>query len=118
VVHLSAHVSSVAPKAVHEELHARVRAICAAPDLETARTLLAKVVADDEPQAPTAIAPLERGFDDATAVALPRASRKRLRTTHGPERLTEEVRRRARVLRSFPTRDSAIRLLPSPLDGA
>jgi putative transposase len=73
------------------------------------------VGADYEPQAPTAIAILDRGFDDATAVlALPAADRKRLkrlRTTTGQERLNEEVRRRERVIRIFPARASLIRLL-------
>jgi transposase-like protein len=111
-MHLSANISSAAPKAVQEELHARVRAIFEAPDLETARTLLARAVADYEHVAPTAIATLERGFDDATAVlALPRPYRKRLRTTNGVERLNEEVRRRERVIRIFPNRASTIRLL-------
>jgi putative transposase len=111
-MHLSANVSSAAPKAVQEELHARVRAICDAPDLETARTLLAKVVADYEHLAPTAVAILERGFDDTTAVlALPQPYRKRLRTTNGQERLNEEVRRRERVIRIFPNRASTMRLL-------
>src|SRR5258706_10706408 len=44
-LHLSASVGSTAAKAVQEELHARVRAIFEAPDLPTARTLLAQVVA-------------------------------------------------------------------------
>jgi len=111
-MHLSADVSSAAPKAVQEELHARVRAIFEALDLPTARMLLAGVVADYERVAPTAIATLERGFDDATAVlALPRPYRKRLRTTNGQERLNEEVRRRERVIRIFPNRPSGIRLL-------
>ncbi len=113
-MHLSANISSAAPKAVQEELHARVRAIfCDAPDLETARTLLAKGVADYEQLAPTAVATLERGCDDATAVlALPRPYRKRLRTTtHGQERRNEEVRRRERVIRICPNRASTIRLL-------
>ena len=35
----------------------------------------------------------------------------RLRTTNGHERLNEEIRRRARVIRIFPHRESAIRLL-------
>ncbi len=97
---------------VQEDLHARVRAIFEAPDPETARTLLGKVVADYEHQAPTAIATLERGFDDATAVlALPYPYRKRLRTTTGQERLNEEVRRRERVIRIFPNRESTMRLL-------
>ena len=89
-----------------------MHAIFDAPDLETARTLLAKVVADYELLAPTAVATLERGFDDATAVlALPRPYRKRLRTTNGQERLNEEVRRRERVIRIFPNRESTMRLL-------
>ena len=112
VVHLSAHISSAAPKAVQEELHARVKAIFDAPDLPTARTLLAQVAADYEMLAPTAIATLERGFDDATAVlALPRPYRQRLRTTNGQERLNEEIRRRERVIRIFPNRSSSLRLL-------
>lgn len=111
-MHLSANISDAAPKAVQDELHARVRAIFDAPDLDTARTLLAKVVADYQDHAPAAVATLERGFDDATAVlALPAPYRTRLRTTNGVERLNEEIRRRERVIRIFPNRESAIRLL-------
>jgi putative transposase len=44
-------------------------------------------------------------------LALPRPYRKRLRTTNGQEHVNEEVRRRERVIRIFPNRQSAIRLL-------
>jgi len=55
---------------------------------------------------------LEQGFDDAVAVLnLPERYRKRLRTTNGIERLNEEVRRRERVIRIFPSVESAKRLL-------
>lgn len=51
---------------------------------------------------------MEQGFDDATAVmSIPEKYRKRLRTTNSQERLNEEVRRRERVIRIFPNRDSA-----------
>ncbi len=54
---------------------------------------------------------LEMGFDDATAVLmLPKKYRRRLRTTNAVERLIEEIRRRERVIRIFPNRESAIRL--------
>jgi putative transposase len=110
--HLARNVLDAAPKALHDELHARVRAIFEAPDLETAHTLLDKLVSDYAERAPAAVATLERGFDDATAIlALPAAYHKRLRTNNGLERLNEEIRRRERVIRIFPNRESVIRLL-------
>ena len=58
---------------------------------------------------------LESGLDDATAVlALPEPYPRRLRTSKGMERLNEEVRRRERVLRIFPNRETAMRLLGGP----
>lgn len=110
--HLSANVCDAAPKALQDAIHRRVRAIFEAPDLETAGTLLAKFVADYAATAPAAVAALERGFEDATAVlALPDPYRKRLRTTNMVERTNEEIRRRERVIRIFPNRDSVLRLL-------
>jgi putative transposase len=70
--HLSANVADATPKAPREEVHMRLHALFDAPDLETARTFLARFTADFERMAPAAVATLERGFDDATAVlALP-----------------------------------------------
>ena len=62
--------------------------------------------------APKALDCLEDGLEDALAVlALPGKYRQRLRSTNMLERLNEEVRRRERVIRIFPTPDAAIRLL-------
>lgn len=111
-MHLSANILDATPKALHDGVHARVRAIFEAPDEATARLLLARFVAEYHEMAPKAVATLERGFDDATAVlALPAPYRQRLRTTNGVERLNEEIRRRERVIRIFPNRESALRLL-------
>lgn len=100
------------PKPLHDELYGRVRAILDAPDLKTARLLYDQVVVDYGDKAPKAIAVLDNGFDDITAVlSLPEKYRKRLRTTNGMERLNEEIRRRERVIRIFPNRNSAIRLV-------
>jgi putative transposase len=110
--HLSANVCDAAPKALQDAIHRRLRAIFEAPDAETARTLLAKFTTDYMANAPGAVTALERGFEDATAVlALPEPYRKRLRTTNLVERTNEEIRRRERVIRIFPHRDSVIRLL-------
>jgi transposase-like protein len=118
-MHLSANLLDATPKALHDEVHARVRAIFEAPDDATARLLLARFVADYHETAPAAVATLERGFDDATAIlALPPAYRQRLRTTNGVERLNEEIRRRERVIRTFPNREVGHPLAGRPLHGA
>jgi putative transposase len=110
--HLARNICDAAPKALHDEVHGRLHAIFAAPDLPTARTLLERFVSDFAERAPKAVQVFEHGFDDATAVlALPAAYRQRLRTNNGVERLNEEIRRRERVIRIFPNRDSAIRLM-------
>ena len=110
--HLSTNIADATPKTLQDEIHARLRPIFDAPDEATARTLLASFVADYQSKAPAAVATLERGFDDATAVlALPAPYRKRLRTTNGVERFNEEIRRRERVIRIFPNRASVIRLV-------
>jgi len=89
-----------------------VRAILDAPDMDTARLLFNQVIEAYETKAPKAMAVLEAGFEDATAVLLlPQKYRKRLRTTNGLERLNEEICRRERVIRIFPNRESALRLI-------
>jgi transposase-like protein len=109
-------VLEAAPKGVRGELHEHLRALFAAPDLPTARVLLQTLLTTYASRAPTALATLEAGFDDATAVlALPEPYRRRLRTSNAMERLNEEVRRRERVIRIFPNRASAMRLLGAVL---
>jgi len=100
------------PKALQKEIHAKVRAIFEAPDAKTARMLLNQVLDEYRAKAAKAMDVLEEGFEDAIAVLeLPERYRKRLRTTNSLERLNEEVRRRERVIRIFPNRESAIRLI-------
>lgn len=110
--HLSANIADATPKALQDEVHARLRPLFDAPDAATARMLLAAFVGGYQATAPTKAATLERGFDDATAIlALPAPYRKRLRTTNGVERLNEEIRRRERVIRIFPNQESVMRLV-------
>ncbi len=109
--HLTRDILLATPKDVRGELHEHLRSLFEAPDLATARTLLAPILASYTARAPKAMAILEAGFDDATAVlALPEPYRRRLRTTNSLERLNEEIRRRERVIRIFPNRESAVRL--------
>ena len=93
-------------------MYQRIRAILDAPDVKSARLLMEQFVEEYAEKAPKAVRVLEEGFDDVTAVlGLPEKIRRRLRTTNGVERLNEEIRRRERVIRIFPNRESAIRLI-------
>ena len=42
---------------------------------------------------------------------LPESHRRRIRTTNGLERLNQEIKRRTRVVRIFPNRESCLRLV-------
>lgn len=114
--HFSRNILARCPKALQPHLAAQLRLVFEAPDLATARVQRDAVVTTYEDQAPQAMRTLEDGFDDATAVlALPTPYRKRLHTTNGLERLNQEIRRRERVIRIFPNRESALRLIGAVL---
>lgn len=109
--HFMRNILDVTPKALREEVKAHVRAIFAAAKPETARALLEQTINQFQDSAPKAMKVLEEGFDDATAVlAFPPECRKRIRTTNIMERLNNELRRRERVIRIFPNRESVFRL--------
>lgn len=110
--HFMRNILDAAPKVLKNEMKAHMRSILDAADVQTARTLLEQTVHTFQEKAPKAMDILEAGFDDATAVLmLPAAYRKRTRTTNAVERLNSEIRRRERVIRIFPNRESALRLL-------
>jgi transposase-like protein len=110
--HFMRNFMDATPKHLQVELYGKVRAILDAPEMATARLLMNKVVGDYGEKAPKAIQTLENGFDDITTVlVLPERYRKRLRTTNGVERLNEEIRRRDRVIRIYPNRDSVKRII-------
>ncbi len=106
----------VCPKSLQKKLHARLRYMFDAPDLDTARRILELVVQEFETLAPKAVERLEACFEDAMAVmALPEPIRRRLRTTNALERLNREIRRRERMVGIFPNEQAALRLLGAVL---
>ena len=110
--HFMKNILDATPKALQEEIHSRVRGIFEAADLSTARFLLNQTLDEYSGKAPKAMDVLEQGFDDATAVlSLPEKYRTKLRTTNSMERLNQEIRRRERVIRIFPNRESSLRLI-------
>ena len=109
--HFIRNILDATPNYLKKELHAKLRTVFDAPDTKTARLLLNQVLEEYQDKAEKAMDILEKGFDDATAILeLPEKYRKRLRTTNDMERVNEEVRRRERVIRIFPNRDSLLRL--------
>ena len=89
-----------------------LRELWSSKDQDTAREHLNRILETYNEQAPRSMRTLEEGFEDATAVLnLPSKYRRRLRTTNALERLNQEIRRRERVIRIFPNRESVIRLL-------
>ena len=114
--HFTRNVLDACPKAVHDPFHAALRAVFDAPDRKRADLLLRPLLEDFATTAPRAVALLEAGIEDPrTLVAYPPEVHLRLRTTHDVERLNRENRRRERVIRIFPNRASAERLLGAVL---
>lgn len=110
--HFMRNVLGATPKHMRNEIYQRVRAILDAPDIPTARYLQQQFSVSYADKLPRVVAIIENGFDDVTAVLnLPDKYRRRLRTTNSMERLNEEVRRRERVIRIFPNRESVVRLI-------
>ena len=90
--------------------------IYSAKDMETARARKDEAMEFMLENAPKTAELLDEAFDDITAVmALPLKYRKKLRTSNSIERVNEEVRRRERVIRIFPSEDSVMRILGSVL---
>ena len=111
-VHLMRDILGRCPAQHQRALAGHVRTLFNAPDLAMARHLKEEVLTTYEEGAPDAMTCLDEGFEDAMAVmALPELYRRRLRSTNSLERLIQEVRRRERVIRIFPNRESALRLV-------
>ena len=114
--HFLRNILDVTPKAMKADMGDCVKAIFYANDMKAARLLLEQTLEKYGDTAAKAMETLENGFEDALAVtALPEKYRRRLRTTNCVERLNEEVRRRERVIRIFPNRESVMRLMGSVL---
>ena len=110
--HFTKNILDACPKKLQAQIKGRLRTVFEASDIETSRKLARDIADEFIEKAPKAVETLESGFDDTTAIlALPEYYRKKLRTTNSVERLNEEIRRRERVIRIFPNRDSALRLI-------
>ena len=110
--HFRRNVLDRTPAGLRDRMHELLDQILTAPSPERAREAFGEACAELEGAADRALEVLESGWEEATAIlALPSKYRRRLRTTNMLERFIEEIRRREKVVRIFPSGESAYRLI-------
>lgn len=111
-VHFMRNVLSHTSARHKAEMGDGLKRIFSAETAQEARQRFDELAQHMEKKAGKAIDCLERGLEDALAVlALPGKYRKRMKSSNMQERLIQEVRRRERVIRIFPSEESAERLM-------
>jgi putative transposase len=89
-----------------------LRGIFGAATLTQARAAARACVSVGKTSHPLVAAKLDEEIEECLACyAFPAAHRPRIRTTNGLERLNQELKRRTRVVRIFPCRESLLRLV-------
>jgi len=110
--HFSKNMRDKCSKEIWSEAKEVLTSIYTARNIAEARRQRDELLAFLEKREPKAAELLDSAFDDITAVlVLPLRYRKQLRTSNMIERLNEEIRRRERPIRTFPSDDSVIRIL-------
>lgn len=113
VVHFYRNVFSVVPHGKMRDVAAMLKAIHAQEDLESAREK-AKAVAEKlrAMKLTEAAKKIDAGIEETlTYMHFPREHWTRIRTNNGIERIMKEIRRRTRVVGSFPDGNSALMLV-------
>jgi len=100
------------PKAEERALQRGLRRVWDhSQSVEEARTAMAELAGSLDARRPRLAEWLEvEGEETLTCFHFPAGHRRRLRTTNGVERLNQELKRRSRVVRIFPNRESCQRL--------
>jgi putative transposase len=103
-------------RSMRKEVAEDIRTICNAPDRSTAEAYLARAVAKYADTASRLSAWMEENIPEGlTVFDFPKKCRRRLRTTNGLERVSQEIKRRTRVVRIFPNEASCLRLISAIL---
>lgn len=115
--HLQQNVQAYVPRnAMQREVAQDLRNIFHAPDLATAQTWLNEMVKKYQSQAPRLADWLEHNVPEGLMVfSFPLSHRRRIRTVNMLERVSQEVKRRTRVVRIFPNEASCLRLISAIL---
>ena len=115
--HLQQNAGQYVPKVgMRVEVAEDIRSIFNAPDRETAEIFLKKAVEKYELLAPKLADWMEINIPEGFSVfAFPREHQRKLRTSNYLERLSQEIKRRTRVVRVFPNEQSCLRLISALL---
>lgn len=115
--HLQQNAQAYVPKlSMREEVAADIRDIFNAPGIDEAKLLLEKAISKYAKSAPDLATWMETALPEGfTIFELPKAVRKRLRTSNMLENLNKQIRRRTRVVSIFPNKESCLRLISSIL---
>lgn len=111
-VHYSRNLLGMVGAKRREELGASVRGVFAAPTRGTALGLASELADRWRQSHPKVADHLDEHIEEClTCLSFPESHRKRIRTTNGPERLNQEIKRRTRVVRIFPNPQACLRLV-------
>jgi putative transposase len=115
--HLQQNAQSYVPRVgMRREVAEDIRIIFNAPDRETAEAYLGKAVKKYAKVAPKLADWMETNLVEGfTVFAFPRVHQRKLRTSNQLERLSQEIKRRTRIVRVFPNEQSCLRLISAIL---
>ena len=115
--HLQQNAQAYVPKVgMRREVSEDIRTIFNAPDRETAESYLKKVVEKYAILAPKLADWMEVNLPEGfTVFAFPKTHQRKLRTSNQLERLSQEIKRRTRIVRVFPNEQSCLRLISALL---
>jgi putative transposase len=111
-VHYARNLLGMVGAARRKELAEGLRGVFAAPSREVALRLASELAARWRGSHPRVTEHIEEHIEEClSCLAFPESHRRRIRTTNGLERLNQEIKRRTRVVRIFPNRESCLRLV-------
>jgi putative transposase len=112
-VHYARNLLGMVGAARRKELGADLRAIFAAPGRKQALTSASSVAEKWRKKGNEKVAcHIEEHLEEClSCLVFPESHRRRIRTTNGLERLNQEIKRRTRVVRIFPNKESCLRLV-------
>jgi len=115
--HLQQNAQAYVPKVgMRREVSEDIRTIFNAPDRETAESYLKKVVEKYAILAPKLADWMEVNLPEGfTVFAFPKTHQRKLRTSNQLERLSQEIKRRTRIVRVFSNEQSCLRLISALL---